>query len=61
MTASENLSLVLAYVNTESKNTCHILWQSSKYEKITPPHEIVFVIILYFTGDGEICHRMGAF
>ena len=29
-------------------NMCHILWQSPAHEKIMLPHEIAFVLILYF-------------
>ena len=40
----------VVYVNVNYKITWHILWSSSKHEEIRLPHEIGFVLILYFIG-----------
>ena len=47
----------VAYVNVDYKTTWHIFWQPSKHEEIRLPHEIVFVLILYFIGAISSKHR----
>ena len=44
------MSLVVAYINANYNNTCHILWKSSKQEEIRLQHDILFVLILYLIG-----------
>ena len=45
-----NLNQVLPIKVLFIKTACNVVFKSSKNEKITLPHEFIFVFIEYFTG-----------